>query len=284
MDIQNQNLERAADKRADKRSLVLVYGFTALSWLILSNADHAENEKAGLSLGWQEPWLTQLTSHIAIMIAILMIPFLLSRFVLTLENWRRKLLIYILGFFIFGSLHIVLMNMFRSLSFPSLLDRPYNVDLLDIKLWLYELPKDAYTYLLVLSIFLAGRHMEQLRLEAVNTKQDAKDTGRLMLKSGGRRLFIHSHEIVRAEAASNYLELETTSGQHLIRMTLTGLEKLIAEAGNTHIRIHRSHLVKIDAIRELIPNGDGGANVKLKNERILPVGRKYRNGLNLSNG
>jgi len=269
MDIQNQNLERAADKRADKRSLVLVYGFTALSWLILSNADHAENEKAGLSLGWQEPWLTQLTSHIAIMIAILMIPFLLSRFVLTLENWRRKLLIYILGFFIFGSLHIVLMNMFRSLSFPSLLDRPYNVDLLDIKLWLYELPKDAYTYLLVLSIFLAGRHVEQLRLEAVNTKQDAKD---------------HSHEIVRAEAASNYLELETTSGQHLIRMTLTGLEKLIAEAGNTHIRIHRSHLVKIDAIRELIPNGDGGANVKLKNERILPVGRKYRNGLNLSNG
>lgn len=124
--------------------------------------------------------------------------------------------------------------------------------------------------------------MEQLRLEAINTKQDAKDSGRLMLKSGGRRLFIHSHEIIRAEAASNYLELETTSGHHLIRMTLTGLEKLIAQAGHTHIRIHRSHLVKLDAILELIPNGDGGANVRLRNERILPVGRKYRGGLILA--
>lgn len=274
-----KNLETAADKRADKLSLFFVYLFTLLSWVVLSNADKMDRERSGNFTYWLDPWLTQGTSHIVIMLVILLIPFLLSRIPLTFDNWRRKLPIYILGFLAFGSLHIILMYILRSLSFPPLLGRPYFGDLLDINLWFYELPKDAYTYLIVLSIFIMGRHMEQLRLEAVGAKKDAKDSGRLTLKSGGRLLFIQADEIIRAESASNYLELETSSGKHLVRMTLTALEKLIAETGDTHLRIHRSHLVKREAIREIIPNGDGGATIRLNNEASLPVGRKYRDSL-----
>lgn len=271
----NQNLETDADKRADKRSLFLIYLFTILSWVMLSNATHLENEKEGRSLGWLDPWLTQLTSHIAIMIVILIIPFLLSRFPLTLENWKRKMPTYAAGFFVFGAIHIILMDTFRTLSFPPILGRPYYEKFLDINLWFYELPKDAYTYLLVLSVIVTGRHMEQLRLEAINAKKEAQETGRLMLKSGGRMLFVQANEILRAEAASNYLKLETETGTHLVRMTLTALEKLISETGDTHLRIHRSHLVRREAIREIVPNGKGGINITLKNGKRLPVGRKY---------
>lgn len=276
---QKHNLEIAADKRADKRSLFFIYLFIIFSWVILSNADQMENERDGQVLTWLDPWLTQLTSHIGIMIVVLIVPLLVSRFPLTLENWIRKMPIYIAGFLAFGIIHITLMYLFRTLSYPRLLGRSFDQQLLDINLWLYELPKDAYTYLLVLSIIIGGRHMEQLRLEAKTAREDAKVTGRLTLKSGGRRLFIQAEEIIRVEAASNYLELETISGKHLVRMTLSDLESLIAETGDTHLRIHRSHLVKREAIRELIPNGNGGAKLKLTNNMVLPVGRHYRERL-----
>lgn len=271
-----ENPERAADKRADRTAFLYIVIFTFLSWVILSNSDYLENLRDGLRRLWFEPWLIQGTSHIAILIVIACIPGLLSRFPLSLENWKRRIPVYMAGFALFGATHIILMMLLRTLSFPILLGRAHEQSLWRLGLWIYELPKDGYTYLLVLSVFLTARHIEQLRLEAANAKQEARETGRLRLKSGGRVLFLKAGEILRAEAASNYVDIKTPSGQHFIRMTLTSLEKLIREAGETHVRVHRSHLVNRSKIREVSPQSDGRLFVTLENGASLPVGQKYK--------
>jgi len=270
------NPELAADKRADQTALIYIGIFTFLSWVILSNSDHLENLRDGVPGPWVEPWLTQGTSHIAILIVIACVPILLSRFPLTLENWKRRIPVYIAGFAVFGAAHIFLMMVLRGLSFPVILGRAHEQSLWKLGLWIYELPKDGYTYLLVLSVFLTGRHIEQLRLEAANAKKEARETGRLRLKSGGRILFLNADEILRAQAASNYVDIKTPSGQHFIRMTLTSLERLIREAGETHVRVHRSHLVNRSKIREVSPQSDGRLFITLENGARLPVGQKYK--------
>ena len=271
-----ENPELAADKRADRTALIYIGIFTFLSWGMLSNSYHLENLRDGANQPWFEAWLIQGTSHIAIFIVIACIPTFLSRFPLSIENWKRRVPVYLVGFGLFGAVHIILMMIFRTLSFPIILGRVHEKSLWRLDLWIYELPKDAYTYLLVLSVFLTARHIEQLRLEAANAKNEARETGRLRLKSGGRILFLQAEEILRAEAASNYVDIKTQNGQHFIRMTLTSLEKLISAAGKTHIRVHRSHLVKRDMIREVSPQSNGRLFATLENGETLPVGQKYK--------
>lgn len=279
METTHHNPEISADKRADRLAFVYIAVFTFLSWAMLSNADHLESIREGLNVSWIEAWLTQGTSHIAILIVIAALPFFLSRFPLNLENWVRRVPLYCIGFGLFSAVHIILMMVFRTLTFPLLLDRPHERSLLEIDIWRYEMPKDAYTFLLVVSIFLTMRQMEQLRLEAASARLVARETGRLRLKSGGRILFLSTDEIVRAEAASNYVDIKTETGHHFIRMTLTSLERLIREAGHSHIRIHRSHLVKRNSIREISPKGDGKWVAKIENGDTVPVGQKYKSSL-----
>ena len=276
MKAETLNLDQSVDKRADRNAYSIVIIFTLLSWAVLSNTEQLESAKSGNPIMWMEPWLTQGTSHIAIILTVLIVPFMLSRWPITLGNWIRKIPIYAFGFLIFGIIHISLMDIFRTVSYPPLLGRPYSENFLDVKLWIYELRKDAYTYLLVLSAFVTGRHMEQLRLEAAQTRVDARTTGRITLKSGGRTIFLQADEITWVESAANYLDVHTETGHHLVRMTLTELERLLAEAGSTHIRIHRSYLVKREAIQVVGPTGDGRAIAKLKNGQQLSVSRKYR--------
>ncbi len=279
MNIAHKNAETIADRRADIRSFSVTALFIIFSWVVLSHTSYLKIAGSNASVSWMDPWLTQFTSHLGILLAIPVIPFLLSRAPLSLGQWYRQIPLYIIGFFVFGAIHILLMDIYRTLSFPPLLGRPYSDDLLNKALWFYELPKDAYSFLLILSVFMTGRHIEQLRLEAENVKTEAKTSGRLMLKSGGRILFLQAEDIIHAQAASNYLEIETTTGQHLVRLTLTALETLISETGHSHIRVHRSHLVKQNALRQIIPQSDGRLRVELTTGKTIPVGRKYKDRL-----
>jgi len=272
---QRDNPETQADRRADRRTFLLILGFVILSWVILATSDHMEDSAAGLDFYWLTPWVEQGTSHIAIIPAFLVIPWLLNRAPLSLGSWVQRLPHYALGLVAFGVIHVVLMDVFRTLSFPVLLGMENLDSLTDPSLWIYELRKDIYTYLLVVLSFRAMRHIEQLQLEAQNIKEQARQSGRLELKSGGRHVFLDASEVLWAKAVSNYVEVHTAQGHHLIRMTLTALEDLLREAGDAHIRIHRSYLVKRDSIREVVPTGDGAAMIRTG--RIdLPVSRKYR--------
>jgi len=264
---------------ADRRMIVFVVLFTALSWIVLSTSEQLEAVRTGDEINWIVPWLTEFTSHFVLICVALVIPVFLARWPLSLENWQRRVPVYIACFFVFSTIHILLMVAMRSAMFPFFLGESYEFGLMNPSVWVYEFRKDLMTFILVLSGFLTSRHIAQLQLEADGARHEARETGRLTLKSGGRTVFLKAEELVWAKSASNYVELHTQTGEHLIRMTLSNLDTLLSEAGDGHVRTHRSYLVQKSSIREIVPTGNGDAKVVLKNETSIPASRKYRPGL-----
>ena len=59
-------------------------------------------------------------------------------------------------------------------------------------------------------------------------------------------------------------------------MSLAALQQTLRENGLDMVRIHRSHIVRADLVREVTPKGDGDAELTLTSGTTLPVSRRYR--------
>ena len=97
---------------------------------------------------------------------------------------------------------------------------------------------------------------------------------RLVIKAGGRVLFLKTSEVDYVEAAGNYLNLHVGKDSHLIRETMQNLEaKLDPEQ---FLRIHRSTIVNIERIKEFQPWFGGEYVVILRDGKRLTLSRTYR--------
>jgi two-component system LytT family response regulator len=99
---------------------------------------------------------------------------------------------------------------------------------------------------------------------------------RLVVKSGGRIYFLRVDEIDWVDAAGNYVRLHVKGESHLFRETMAAMEKRLDS--NRFVRIHRSHIVNTDRIKELQP-GNGEHIVVLRNGVRLTLSRGYREKL-----
>ncbi|MBL4854983.1 MAG: LytTR family transcriptional regulator [Robiginitomaculum sp.] len=262
------------------RTYIVVILFVIASWLVLSSSAVTE-----LAIGDAKSkirvWADQGTSHIVIAFCILIIPFALSIFPIARGKIGTVLIGHITALFVFSAVHILSTVGLRTALYPSLFGETYHFGLLDPQPWIYEFRKDAYTYVLVLFVFQTGRQLNQLRLELAATHEEAKTHQRIVFKSGGRTVFLGAGEVIWAKAASNYVEVCTEHKTHLARMTLKRLGELLAEVGNAHVQTHRSYIVRRDAIREILPTGEGDAKLVLTYGENIPVSRKYRHMLDI---
>jgi two-component system, LytTR family, response regulator len=112
-------------------------------------------------------------------------------------------------------------------------------------------------------------------LEDLQAKQ--KRLTRLVVKSGGRIVFLRVEEIDWVEAADNYVRIHAGRESHLIRETLQSLEGRLNP--EQFLRIHRHTLVNVDRIRELQPIFHGDYLVKLNDGTELTLSRSYREKL-----
>jgi len=125
---------------------------------------------------------------------------------------------------------------------------------------------------------VTGGELERRLLQLV---QDLTPTPqrleRFVIKSGGRVFFVPTCEIDWIEAAGNYVKLHVGTDEHLFRETMNAIEaKLNPDA---FFRIHRSHMVNVERIRELQPWFNGEYVVFLKNGTRLTLSRGYREKL-----
>jgi DNA-binding LytR/AlgR family response regulator len=98
----------------------------------------------------------------------------------------------------------------------------------------------------------------------------------LPVEAGGRTRYVRRTEVHYVEAHGDYVRLHATSGVHVVRMPISRLEEYWAQAG--FIRVHRSFLVAIDAVRELRSDSVGGllAHTDLGD---VPVSRRHARDL-----
>jgi two-component system LytT family response regulator len=99
-------------------------------------------------------------------------------------------------------------------------------------------------------------------------------TRRLMVKSGGRISFVKAEEIDWIEADRDYVRLYNGQKKHLLRGTISGMERQLQ--GERFIRIHRSTIVNVDRIREMQPLSYGEYAVILHDGTRLTLSRSFR--------
>src|SRR5271168_767877 len=99
---------------------------------------------------------------------------------------------------------------------------------------------------------------------------------RLVVKSRGEVLFLNAADIDWIEAAGYYACLHVGSDTHIMRRTLSELEKDLGEEKFT--RIHRSIIVNLERIRALELQSGGEYEVVLKSKVRLPLSRRFRKG------
>ena len=97
------------------------------------------------------------------------------------------------------------------------------------------------------------------------------------MKSGGRVSFVDVESIDWVEAEGNYVRLYAGDQVHLMRETMSGLiEKIGADR---FFRIHRSRIVNVKRVKELLIAGGGDYQVVLSGRHEAGMSRLYRDAL-----
>lgn len=97
---------------------------------------------------------------------------------------------------------------------------------------------------------------------------------RLALKERGRVRLIPVNSIRWVAAAGVYITIHTAQEQYLHRETLSQLEAELDPS--RFVRIHRSHIVNFDLVRELKQDAHGEYEVVIEDAPPLKVSRLYR--------
>jgi two-component system LytT family response regulator len=99
-------------------------------------------------------------------------------------------------------------------------------------------------------------------------------TDRIPVKTNGRVMIINVADIDWVEAESDYVSVHVGARSWLLRETIAAAEARLALSG--FVRIHRSTLVNIYCVRELLPLSKGEFTVVLRNGTELKLSRNYR--------
>jgi two-component system, LytTR family, response regulator len=124
-----------------------------------------------------------------------------------------------------------------------------------------------------------GRNAEhEIHEEAIRRLIDDRTPSDLLIvKSGGRLVFLRMSEVRWIEAEKDYVRLHLVKGNHLVRETMQGMQSRLD--ATKFVRIHRSAIVNIDEICEIAPLLAGDYRVVLRDHTQLTLSRRFRSDL-----
>lgn len=100
---------------------------------------------------------------------------------------------------------------------------------------------------------------------------------RITVKTDGRIVFLEPSDIVRVEAADNYVLLHLRERRLMVRETMSAIE---VRLGTTEFaRVNRSAIVRLAEIREIQPAQHGDYSVVMRDGTRLPLSRSLRGQL-----
>ncbi len=105
-------------------------------------------------------------------------------------------------------------------------------------------------------------------------RHDGPAAARLPLQIGQRTHLVPTDQIDLVMAQGNYLEIHAAGALYMIRSTLTEFHAKLEPAH--FMRLHRSTIVRIAAIREVKPAGSGRFSIALHDGRRIFSGRNFR--------
>jgi hypothetical protein len=258
----------------------------------------AEVLRQGKVLPSWEPWTWELSSALSLF-ALTPAVFLLCRlWPVSPPRSIRNAVAHVFLSVPFSLLHVFAMVGIREAVYAAMGD---NYVFGDWKLELpYEYRKDFLTYLTLVSaihLFLYFRSRAKgdapsgvAAAAGAAASNDASVAGdpaplpvperflsRLLVPHDHREQVVTIDKVQWIEADGNYVKLHTVQGTFRPRMTLASLESRL-DPGR-FVRIHRSHLVSVGAVKEVQPWFHGDFRVILESGETLPLSRRFRERL-----
>ena len=96
---------------------------------------------------------------------------------------------------------------------------------------------------------------------------------RLAIRTGEKTIFVPVETVDRIEACQNYVRLLTGQANHLLHISMNGIEASLDP--QSFLRIHRSHIVNVKRIKQVWPLAYGQFVVEMVSGERLQSGRTY---------
>lgn len=269
--------EAEIDRRLLVRTTLIAAVFLVAVGFINASSLLADAERAGKALDPRLPWILEFTSISVIVALAPLVALYERRFPLAPDDWRRALLAHLAGSLVFAMLHVAGMIALRHLVFGGVLGESYRFfDDDPLADFIYEYRKDLLPYAVMVFTLSLMRSVEEHKREAEAAHADARETGRLTLKSGGRTILLDAKSMEWAQAGGNYVDIRANGVTHLARISLTALERQLSEAGVKVVRVHRSRIVNQAKVVEIAPSRDGDFRISTADGSELRGSRRYR--------
>lgn len=109
-------------------------------------------------------------------------------------------------------------------------------------------------------------------IQTLSKERETQQLARLTVHDGDKLKVVKLDEIKRIEAEDKEVYIYLSTGRFTSDFTLDSLESRLNP--EQFMRVHRSHIVSIDAVKELIPWFSGTYCLKLDDGTQLPVARR----------
>lgn len=94
---------------------------------------------------------------------------------------------------------------------------------------------------------------------------------RYLTREGDEMVPVSVHDIVTIAGAQDYAEVVTTTGRHLVRMSLAEFERRLDPS--RFVRVHRSTIINFDRLARVEPAGGGRMLAHMRNGETVQVSR-----------
>lgn len=110
---------------------------------------------------------------------------------------------------------------------------------------------------------------------------DGAQPAPIEIRDGRHVRYLLPSMIERVESAGHYQCLHAAGDVHLVR---SSSGQLLDQLGSGFVRVHRAHLVRVDAIRELRTERSGDGTISLASGDTVRFSRGYRQGIEAALG
>jgi LytTr DNA-binding domain-containing protein len=268
-------MERRSDWRLPAIWLVLFL----LSIATRTYVAVSDEARYGHVIGIGRPLVEEISSHLVVA-ALLPALYWLHRRWPIVE--RYNLVLHVAAVVPFSILHTSGMAALRLLWFNGIVGVPYSFPLTADRLQ-YEFAKDLVTYLMLTTGVVALNFLLQRKPTipepAVGPPPPAPEprspVERFAVRQrGGSEIVVEVADIDWIEASGNYAILHVGAETFEIRSSLAKLESELDS--KRFVRVHKSHVVNIARVTEVIPWVGGDWRIRLRDGAEVNLSRRYR--------
>lgn len=261
-----------------------------LAAVALSNAlsQRADYVRFGEFLPAWEPFVWEYSSVILVAALLPLLDWFSRRAPLFSSRWRVMVPVHLGATLPFSVIHVAGMVGLRKLAY-ALAGSSYQFGPV-LANWFYEYRKDFVTYWMIMAYLCAWgawNYRQAVRAGAPAAEREpaepaaaqvpddgAGQLARLVARKRNREFILDVADIVRIEAAGNYVTVHAHGTDYRLRGSLTSLaQRLDAQR---FVQIHRRQIVNIDHVREIQPWAHGDYRVLLDDGSFVNFSRRYR--------